>query len=65
MRLAVFLITAAAIGAYVALFVRALIGQASQRRIERAATESLAPEQLDRLREYIAVMDAHERERLA
>ncbi len=63
MRLAVFLIAAAGIGAYVALFVRALIGQHAHRRIDRAAAQ-LEPEHLARLRAYIAEMDAHERGRL-
>ncbi len=60
-----FLILAAGIGAYVALFVRALIGQAADRRVQRAFTEALDPEQLARLRGYIAEADAHERERVA
>lgn len=51
-------------GAYVALLCRALVEESTQRRLARAAEDALAPEQLDRLREYLASVEEHERDRL-
>lgn len=53
------------IGAWLALFVRGLIAEHAHRRIELAAEEALTPDQIGRLRIYIAAMDAHERDRLS
>lgn len=52
-------------GAYLALLVRALIEDATKRRLKTAAEAALEPEQLARLRAYIATVDEHERESLA
>ena len=59
------LVTAAFfVGAYLALVVRALVGLHAQIRIERAATDALTPEAFERLREYLAEIDEHERARV-
>jgi hypothetical protein len=51
-------------GAYLALFVRALIGQSSDRRVREAAQAALDPDAVVRLREYLAMVDDHERARV-
>jgi hypothetical protein len=48
-------------GAYFALVVRALVADASQRRLCHAAELALTGEQLAHLREYIKIADEHER----
>ena len=60
----VFLILAFAAGAWLALVARALVARHAQLRIERAATDALTPEAFERLREYLAEIDGHERARV-
>lgn len=50
-------------GFYLALVVRAWIAERSHRRIS-AAAEALDPDALARLREYIAEIDRHDRNRI-
>lgn len=64
LNLASLLIAVFIAGAYLALFVRALIGQSSDRRVNDAAVAALDPDALARLRSYIGEVDSHERDRM-
>jgi len=58
------LLAAAFLGAYVALFVRAKIQDATERRLEAAARDALDPEQMETLKRYIGKVDERERARV-
>jgi hypothetical protein len=64
LTLATLLLGAFVAGAYLALFVRALIGQSSDRRVREAAQAALDPDAVVRLSEYLAMVDDHERARV-
>lgn len=58
------LIAAFLIGAYAALVARALVASRAHDRLNDAAVAALSPDALGRLREYIAEIDEHERQRI-
>ena len=62
--LATYTIGLFALGAYFALVVRAIIGEHAQRRMSAAAEAVLDPDQMERLRGYIAEIDQHKRGRV-
>lgn len=63
MTIALPILTFAA-GGWLALAARALIADRARQRVNDAAVAALAPEQLARLRAYIAEIDEHERARV-